>query len=96
MDPMMLVAQLEVCAKAIEAHRCEGERKSATMALNSAYSAWKFANGVEYADRDTPDWVRMMAGTKEEFEELERAKRRERNARKRLSTAIGRLKILPA
>ena len=79
---------LTIAQKAIDAHDAETRRKMAREALDDAYVCWKQNNGIDRVERDTMDWTRMMGATAVAYDVLEDTKRDERNARRRLSTAV--------
>lgn len=80
---MLKVAQLSV-----EVFALERRRKFLNGELGAAYYRWKMLNGVDRVERETRSWTRMMSATKKEYAALVEAKRIERNARRRLETAI--------
>ena len=79
----------EIGLMAIEVHQCMKERKLAKMRLKEAYIRWAHnTKTFHHFERESPEWDRMMAATDPEFLALEEAKRRERNAARRLERAI--------
>lgn len=90
MTPDQIASLIEIAGKAIEVHKAEADRKFYDDCLGSAYGAWKERHGIERVERDTLDWSRMMVATRPEYEQLQQAKTDERNARRRLATAISR------
>jgi len=85
-----VIRLLDIADRALTADAAASEAKYASSVLNEAYRDWKDANGVENVDRGSEDWDLMLAATKPEYAEAEEAKRLERNARRRLQTAIAR------
>lgn len=83
-------ALLAIADLAITVDDLEGKRRFCGDALGTAYGEWKERHGIERVERDTLDWVRMMSATKPEYESLQETKRNEKNARRRLATAIRR------
>lgn len=90
MDVQNLTSLLSIAEKAIAAQDAEAHRKAEQADLTEAYAAWKAKHGIERVERDTLDWTRMMVATKPRFDRVEQAKREERNAKRRLATAITR------
>lgn len=83
-------ALLRIAEKAIDAHGAEDRRRMAHEALRDAYTCWKRKNGVKHVERDSLDWTRMLGATAVAYTVVEAAKREERNAQRRLATAIRR------
>lgn len=90
MDVQDLTMRLDIAEKAIDANCAESFRKAAQAVLDGAYAAWKAKRGIERVERDTPQWDKMMKATKPQFNRLVEAKRDERNAKRRLATAVAR------
>lgn len=83
---------MEIASRAIEVEELESQRALEDHALGAAYHDWKEANGLDRVERDTREWDRMMDATSEEYAALQKAKRLEGNARRRLKTSIRRYK----
>lgn len=81
---------LEIAERALDADDCARARRIEARRLTDAYEGWKAHNGVSRIERETTDWDCMMAETAREFGNLEATKRLERNARKRLASAVRR------
>lgn len=79
---------LNIGALAIEANAAEKRMKSARLQLDHAYADFREAEGLDYVTRDTESWDAMMAATKEEYEDLMRAKSEFRNVKRKLDRAI--------
>lgn len=90
MDVQEINLRLMISDKALDADLAESFRKTAQAALDGAYVAWKAKRGIEHVERDTPQWDKMMKATKPQFNRLVEAKRDERNAKRRLATAVAR------
>lgn len=79
----------EIGLLAIDVHQCIRDRKRARNRLEDAYVHWRNITGTHHRiERDSSEWNRMMKATKSEYLVLEEAKRRERNAARRLERAI--------
>lgn len=81
---------IAIAELAIAVNNRETVVKHRKIALNEAYNAFKDINGIDHVERDSDEWESMMFSTKKEYAVLEAAKREEKNARRRLSTAIRR------
>lgn len=81
-------ALLEIAVRAIMAHRCELEARRAQKQLEMAYAEWKEENGVEYAARHSPEWDRMLEGTRDSYLSCKAVKRAHLNAKRRLTAVI--------
>lgn len=79
---------LGIAARAVQVTEAEIARKAARVKLNFAYNRWKSENDVAYVKRDTPEWEAMTEATAKEYVDFDRAQRRERSARSRLSAAV--------
>lgn len=79
---------LEIAERAIEVRSSENSRRAAREQLTIAYVDWKDRNCTERVERDTLEWVQMMEATKSEYVAFDKAKRAERNARRRLDATI--------
>ncbi|WP_139973684.1 hypothetical protein [Ochrobactrum sp. CGA5] len=80
---------LAIADRAIEAERCKFARRYSQDALNAAYADWKQKNGIhDHIEAGSPEWTAMLAATNRDYEAVEDAKRLERNADKRLRSAI--------
>ncbi|MDQ0505973.1 hypothetical protein [Xanthobacter agilis] len=90
MDVQDLTLRLAISNKALDANLAETFRKAAQAALDGAYEAWKAKRGIDQVERDTPQWDKMMKATKPQYKVLVEAKRDEKNAKRRLATAIDR------
>jgi hypothetical protein len=85
-----IVLLLDIAERALTVDMFETERKIGEADLDLAYQNWKDDFGISRVERDTPEWNRMMEATGVWYVALEADKRKERNARKRLKTAIRR------
>ncbi|KFL25006.1 hypothetical protein JP74_21850 [Devosia sp. 17-2-E-8] len=79
---------IDIAARALDFDWEQDSESAAHADLNEAYQAWKDANGIEHVARDTPEWELMMQSTAEQYQAHEASKRKARNARKRLRTAV--------
>lgn len=79
---------IDIAARALDADWEEDCENAAHADLTEAYQAWKDENGIDHVARDSPEWEAMMASTTEAHLEHEASKRKTRNARKRLRTAV--------
>lgn len=89
-SPEIISDMLVIAERAIDVHAAEAKRKAARIHLTDAYVDWKDRNCFECVEPDTLEWVRMMSATKDEYKAFEAAKRKEFNARRRLTNAIDR------
>lgn len=81
----------EIGLIAVELHQCTKRRKEASDNLKAAYVRWAHGTGTFHRiERDSDEWDRMMVGTDLEYQLQEVAKRKERNALRRLHSAIAR------
>lgn len=87
-----LTKLFNLAGRAVDVCDAQFAREQAKRALHKAYRNWKFANEIGRVERDTDDWGRMMADTKPAYERYELAKQKERNALRRLATAVRRFK----
>lgn len=88
-DVQKLSLLLAIADRAIEAERCKYRRRYCQDALSAAYAGWKDANGIkERIEVGSPRWLAMLAATNRDYAAVEEAKRQERNADKRLRSAI--------
>lgn len=85
-----IAALIAIAEAAIEADLRETAKKHRKVLLNHAYNRWKNERGIEHVERDSDEWEEMLAETKPEYREFERAKAFEKNSRARLKTAIRR------
>lgn len=83
-----LSAMIAIAEKAIEVHDLELASRRAAHALDDAYREYKERNGLGHVDRGTPQWDALLESAAHEYGALTRAKADERNAKRRLSTAI--------
>lgn len=81
---------LSIAEKAIEVSDREAARKEARENLNAAYDRWKDANGIDHVDTDSAAWDIMMGATESEYAVFANAQSAEKNAKRRLATAIRR------
>lgn len=81
-------ALLEIARRAIEAEKAATQRKAQIAILKSAYLFYKRSNRLERVERDTPEWEAMMSATSGEYDDAEKGKSAEKNARRRMQTAI--------
>jgi len=85
-----IAALIDVAARALDLDFEEDAQNAAQADLDHAYRAWKDARGLARVERDSIEWENMMLATAEVYADLERAKRKARNAKKRLRTAVAR------
>ncbi len=83
---MTVTILAEVGLKAVEYKNAVLARKLAVEELGSACHRWKQANGVNYVERHSDDWHKMMDSL-DEMALVQKAKAAERNARERLFRA---------
>lgn len=84
-----LSLMIDISTRAVDFVERQHNRRWMQNALNSAYAHWNEEAGVvDRIERDSADWKRMMEATTSEYEVLEDAKRQEKNAEKRLRTAV--------
>lgn len=83
-------ALIAIGERAVELHALEGERRVAKFALDEAYQAHREKAGLTFDryETNTPEWEGMMEATAAEYAAVKRAKSAERNAKRRLDTAI--------
>jgi hypothetical protein len=74
----------------MEVRDAEVQRQAEKTNLHEAYQAWKRKHGIKRVERDTLEWIRMMQATNADHDRFEREKAVERNARRRLATAVDR------
>lgn len=84
-DGLVAIAEL-----AITIDELERDRKLKGTDLGNAYEDWKLERGIDHVERDTEEWTAMLSATKLWYEQWTEAKRQEKNARRRLVTAIRR------
>lgn len=89
-DPSTYSLLTDIASRALDVEQFEQQRKADRTVLISAYNKWKNKNRIEHVERDSLEWVQMMVATKREYEQFEAAKKSERNAKRRLTTAIKR------
>lgn len=88
---------LDISAKAVDFIDRQQARRWAQNDLNDAYATWKQDAGIDYRiEADTDEWKRMMEATSSTYEDLEDAKRQEKNSEKRLRTSVYRYKAVLA
>ncbi len=85
-----IASLIGIAGRALEVDACEQKRRLEDKALRTAYQAWKSRRGIQHVERDSVDWTLMLNDTTPEYFRLGDACRDERNARKRLATAIAR------
>jgi hypothetical protein len=90
MDASKIALLIDIADRALDVDNFERLRKEEVRRLTHAYEDWKYRNGTPRVERDSLQWVLMMHGTGAEYQRVLDAKRRERNSRKRLETAIRR------
>lgn len=73
--------------KAIEYMQTVQIRKGANFTFGRACARWKRRNGIEFVEKGSDEWTRMMDGVSGPYSKRERAKADERNARERLFRA---------
>lgn len=83
---------IEIANIAVEADELERLAKLEKADLSEAYDDFKRRNGIEHISPETPEWERMMADTKGEYQSSEAAKRKAYNAKRRLQSAIARFR----
>lgn len=81
---------IDIAQRAIEAEDRRIVLRHRRDLLTRAYRKWQGQTGNNSFDRGSSEWDQMMAATEAEYAALEDAKRLERNARKRLVTAVRR------
>ncbi|WP_313611015.1 hypothetical protein [Rhizobium sp.] len=81
---------LAIAEKAIEVRDREAARKEARENLNAAYERWKDNHGIEHVETDSAAWNMMMDATEIEYALFANAQTAEKNAKRRLATAIRR------
>lgn len=79
---------LAIAEKAIEVSDREAARKEARENLNAAYERWKDDHGIEHVETDSAAWNMMMDATEMEYARFSVAQSAEKNAKRRLATAI--------
>ncbi|MEN5300094.1 hypothetical protein ABE530_17360 [Brucella sp. TWI559] len=89
-DPSSYSLLTDIASRALDVDQFESQRKADRKVLLYAYNKWKNKNQIEHVERDSLEWVQMMVATKREYEQFEAAKNDERNAKRRLQTAIKR------
>lgn len=90
-DPMRIAALLTIAQLAIDVEDRVVERTEHVELLRSAYKQHKLSLGLGdhvHFKRDSPEWDALTAATAVEYADVEKAKRAEYNARRRLRTAI--------
>ncbi|NTB01100.1 hypothetical protein [Agrobacterium tumefaciens] len=90
MDIGSISKLIAIAEKAIEVSEQEAARKEARENLNAAYDHWKEANGIDHVETDSAAWDIMMGATASEYALLATAQSAEKNAKRRLATAIRR------
>lgn len=80
----------EIAEKAIEADGLDLDAFVKKDALRQAYADFKESIGIKRIERDTREWDGMMKATADEHQISEDAKRRAKNAKRRLESAIDR------
>lgn len=83
-----------IAARAIEVAEAEETRRFKEDDLAAAYNAYRERNGLDYIERESNDWHLMLASADKEYRALQKAKRVEYNAQRRLTTAIKRYRNL--
>lgn len=81
---------IEIANRAIEADELDRLASLEKADLHEAYQDFKERNGIDHIAVDTPEWQKMMGETSGEYEASEVAKRKSRNAKRRLKSAISR------
>ena len=90
MGGAQLPSLLDIAARAIEVTEASRFRALSKVALHDAYKDWKRRHAIGRVEADTLNWSLMMAETKPAYARLEKAKAAERNALRRLATAVRR------
>ena len=80
--------QIAIAEKAVDLFRQQQESRQAAHDLDDAYREHKEDLNLGHVVRNSPEWDAMLAATTHEYGALQRAKRQERNAQRRLDTAI--------
>lgn len=83
-----LSTMIAIAEKAIELYGLEAATRMAAHDLDDAYREHKEQLGLGHVARGTPEWDAMLEATSHEYGALVRAKNLERNAKRRLATAI--------
>ncbi|WP_061930190.1 hypothetical protein [Aureimonas sp. AU22] len=83
-----LTGLLDIARRSIELDDATRQRKAHDEELKSAYVYHKAVNRLEKVERDSPEWAAMMTATTVEYQDAQKAKRVEYNARRRLQNAI--------
>lgn len=87
---------LKVADAAFRWQLAEEARREAADNLDRAYGEWKHRHDIYHVDRDSLDWIRMMHATRSLYDVLQRAKNRERHARRRLFVVVARQRNVDA
>lgn len=77
-----------IAARAIEVAEAEETRRFKADDLAAAYNTYRERNRLDYIERESNDWHLMLASAEKEYQALQKAKRVEYNAQRRLKTAI--------
>lgn len=85
-----LPSLLNIAARAIEVTEAQRFRALSKVALHDAYRDWKRRHNMGRVEAGTEEWEQMMVDTKPSYARLEKAKAAERNALRRLCTAVRR------
>ena len=88
MSNLNISDQMAIAEKALDLFRFQQESRLAAHELDDAYREHKEARGLGHIQRGSPEWETMLVATAHEYGALQRAKRQERNAQRRLDTAI--------
>lgn len=91
MDNIKNIAPLlEVAQRAIDLNACEEQRKQDVAALRERYNEWRQERNYVPAEPESPEWLEIKEDTKGLYDLAQAARREEKNARRRLATAIRR------
>ena len=87
-DIQNLIALLDIAQKAIDLNACEDQRKQDASALRERYNEYRRARNYIPAEGD--EWEDIKENTKGLYDLVQASRREERNARRRLASAIRR------
>lgn len=81
---------LDIAQKAIDFDACHEQRKQDVAALRERYNEWRRERDFVPAEPDSPEWQAIKEDTKGLYDLVQSSRREEKNARRRLATAIRR------
>lgn len=87
-DINLIPTLFAIAASAIEVAEAEKTRRFKADDLAATYNDYRERNGLDYIERDTNHWHLMLASAEKEYQALQKAKRSERNAKRRLQSVI--------